>query len=295
MQRFDETRIDPGRYDRPNMKGTFVFASALGVLAVSCGGSRDHSVDGSIPGDGAIVVSPYPLPPENAGLDYQLGGVYPPPVGVGIVSRDRNAPPAVGLYNICYVNGFQVQPDEEPFWLNDHPDLVLRDAGGDPIIDADWDEMLIDVGTPEKRARVADIVGGWIDGCADAGFDAIEIDNLDSFTRSGERLDEADAVAMMRAFADAAHARGLAIAQKNSAELVGRRAEMGTDFVVAEECNRHDECGVYTAVYGVHVLVIEYRDVDFDEGCANFPGLSIVLRDVDLVTPPGDPYVYDGC
>lgn len=235
------------------------------------------------------------LPPVNGALDYQLGGAYDPPAGVTIVSRDRNAAPAPGLYNVCYVNGFQIQPDEEAFWTSSYPDLILRDGSGDPVIDADWDEMLIDVGTPEKRAAVAAIVGGWIEGCADAGFDAIEIDNLDSFSRSEGLLTEADAVATMRLFADTTHARGLAIAQKNSAELVARRAEMGTDFVVAEECNRYDECDVYTAAYGDHVLVIEYRRADFDAGCAAFPGLSIVLRDLDLV-PEGDPdYLYDGC
>lgn len=237
----------------------------------------------------------FALPPPDAPFDYQLGGPYPPPEGVTIVARDRTAPIAAGLYNVCYVNGFQIQPGEETFWLDDHPDLVLRDASGDPVIDPDWDEMLIDVGTPEKRARVAAIVGDWIRGCAEDGFDAVEIDNLDSFSRSGGRLTEGDAVAAMRLFADAAHAVGLAVAQKNAAELVPRRAEMATDFVVAEECNRYSECDVYTSAYGGAVLVIEYRRADFEAGCADFPGLSIVLRDLDLVTPADAGYVYDGC
>ena len=91
------------------------------------------------------------LPPANASLDYQLGGAYTPPDGVQIVSRDRTESPAPGLYNICYINGFQVQQAEESFWLDEHPDLVLRDGSGDPVVDADWDEMLIDVSTPEKN------------------------------------------------------------------------------------------------------------------------------------------------
>lgn len=238
---------------------------------------------------------PLALPPVNGPLDYQLGGAYPPPSGVTIVSRDRGSAPAAGLYNICYVNGFQVQPHEERFWLDDEPDLILRDEAGGPVVDEGWDEMLLDVSTPEKRARIATIVGDWIAGCHADGFDAIEIDNLDSFSRSGGRLSEDDAVLMMALFADAAHALGMAIAQKNSAELVPRRAEMGTDFVVAEECNRWNECDVYTASYGDHVLVIEYRRQDFDAGCADFPGLSIVLRDLNLVTPSSSDYVYDGC
>ena len=75
------------------------------------------------------------LPPSNAKFDYQLGGAYTPPAGVTAVSRDRNASPAPGLFNICYVNGFQIQPDEASTWQAQYPDLILRDAGGNPIID----------------------------------------------------------------------------------------------------------------------------------------------------------------
>jgi len=235
------------------------------------------------------------LPPHNANVDYQLGGAYQLPAGVAIVSRDRDEAPATDAYSICYVNGFQIQPNEEAAWLSDHPDLILRTATGTPVIDPDWDEMLIDITTPAKRTAVAAIVGGWIDGCALAGFDALEIDNLDTYARSGGRITEANAVAMMRLFSDAAHARGLAVAQKNSAELVTRKAEMGTDFVVAEECNRYDECGDYTAAYGDHVIVIEYQRADFEAGCSAWPDLSIVLRDLQLVTPTTSGYVFDGC
>jgi len=235
------------------------------------------------------------LPPLNAPFDYQLGGAYTLPAGVQIVSRDRTDPPAPGAYNICYVNGFQIQTSEDSFWLDQHPDLVLRDAGGDPVVDQDWGEMLIDVSTAAKRSAVAAIVGGWIAGCKADGFDAVEIDNLDSFSRSGGRLDEDAAVETLALYAQAAHAQGLAIAQKNSAELVPRRAEFEADFVVAEECNTYDECDAYTAEYGEHVLVIEYNRSDFDKGCADFPELSIVLRDVELTTPGSGGYVYDGC
>ena len=276
------------------MRAPACWLSALLTLA-GCGGGSPAEHDQGLTPDATVVVSDYPLPPANAGLDYQLGEPYAPPAGVGIVSRDREAPIAAGLYNLCYVNGFQAQAAENAFWLEQHPTLVLRDAQGDPVIDQDWDEMLLDVSTAEKRTAIAAIVGGWIAGCADAGFDAVEIDNLDSYSRSGGRLQEADAVATMRLFADAAHAAGLAIAQKNSAELVGQRAAMGTDFVVAEECNRYDECDDYTAVYGAHVLVIEYRRQDFTRGCADFPELSIVLRDRNLVAPTAGAYVYDGC
>jgi hypothetical protein len=235
------------------------------------------------------------LPPVNAELDYQLGGAYTPANSVQIVSRDRKDQPAPGLYNICYVNGFQAQPDENDFWLSEQPDLVLRDTAGNPVIDQDWGEMLLDIRTEPKRVRLAEIVGGFIKGCASAGFVAVEVDNLDSYSRSGGRIKPDEAVAFIKLLSAVAHERGLAIAQKNSSELVGRRVEMGTDFAVAESCNRYSECDTYRDAYGDHVLIIEYRRSDFDKGCGEYPGLSIVLRDVNLVPSGNAAYVFDGC
>lgn len=259
------------------------------------GGDRDG--DGGVeahPDSGATASPGSPsLPPQNAGLDYQLGGGYAPPNGVGIVSRDRTDAPEPGLYNVCYVNGFQVQPGEEADW---EPDLLLRDASGEVVIDEDWDEALLDIGTADKRERIAEVVGDWIRGCKTDGFDAIEIDNLDTFTRSGDLVSEDDAVQFMALLSEAAHTAGLAIAQKNAVELVPRRAEMGTDFVVAEECNAWGECDGYIESYGAHVLMIEYAVEDFRIGCDRYGSeFSVVLRDRNLTTPESRAYVYDGC
>jgi hypothetical protein len=214
---------------------------------------------------------------------------------VTVVTRDRTDTPAPGLYNICYVNGFQIQSGDVAWWKAHHPDLMLRDKDGKIVVDPDWDEIMLAPTTPQRRTALAVVIGEWIAMCAADGFDAIEIDNLDTFTRSHHLITEADAVAQMRLFADAAHAAGLPIAQKNSAEITGRRTEMGTDFAVAEECDRYQECDSYTRAYGDHVLVIEYRRRDFNAGCAAYPNLSIVLRDVDLVTPKDKGYVFASC
>jgi hypothetical protein len=233
------------------------------------------------------------LPPKNASFDYQLGGAYPPPAGVQIISRDRSDKPASGLYNICYVNGFQVQPGEESSW---ETDLILRDNGGNPVIDQDWNEALLDISTDVKRAKIAAKVGGWIDTCASDGFDAVEIDNLDSYSRSGGRLTQDNAVAYIALLSQAAHKKGLAIAQKNATELLSRRAQMGTDFAVAEECNRYSECSEYISTYGDYVLMIEYRDADFTKGCSQYGATyAIVKRDLELVTPSNSAYVFDAC
>lgn len=280
---------DAGRSSTP--------ATDAGTQSAQGAGTGDAGrSDGGRAGNAALQPqSGLRLPPAGQGLDYQLGGAYEPPASVKIVSRDRKAKPAPGLYNICYVNGYQAQPDEEDFWLADHPDLVLRDEAGQPVIDEDWNELMFDVGAADKRRQLAEIIGGFIDGCGKSGFDAVEIDNLDSYTRSGGRLREQDAIDFMALLSQRAHSQGLAIAQKNSSELVARRAALGTDFAVSEECNRYNECDVYRAGYGDEVLVIEYRRGDFDKGCSEFPGLSIVLRDLSLVTPGNAAYVYDGC
>ena len=277
----DARGMDAPRTDAPVDAGVDVDASD----------ADGSDADASMHDSGASIV----LPTANAMIDYQLGEAYPPPEGVTWVSRDRNAAPAPGLYNVCYVNGFQTQPDERDFWETEHPDLLLRDAGGDVVIDPDWDEIILDVTTAEKRAALAEIVGGWIAGCADDGFDAIEIDNLDTYARSDGLVSQDDAVAFMRMLSDRAHALGMAIAQKNSTDVLVRAAEMATDFAIAEECNRYDECDAYQAVYGDRVYVIEYRDQDFDRGCADFPELSIVRRDLNLVGPSSSAYRYDGC
>jgi hypothetical protein len=256
---------------------------ALSVAASGCGKSRDTDEN------------PVRLPPPNAQFDYQLGGAYDPPEGVEVVSRDRKDPPADGLYNICYVNGFQTQPDAEDWWLDEHPDLVLYDDEGDPVIDEEWGEMLLDVSTADQREALSAIVGPWIARCADDGFDAIEIDNLDSYTRSDGLLESSQAVRFMGMLSEVAHEHGLASGQKNSVELLGKVEAMGTDFAVAEECARWDECGDYQEAYGDRVYVIEYRDQDFAQGCDDYPELSIVRRDLDVSTPESADYVYDAC
>ena len=275
--------------------------AATGGAATSTGGkatggaATGGKASGGSATGGTSSGSKIALPTANALWDYQIGGAYTPPSGVQVVSRDRNSAPAAGLYNICYVNGFQIQTDEESFWTSQHPTLILRDSSGNPVVDTDWNEMLLDTSTDAKRTELATIVGGWIAQCKTDGFDAVEVDNLDSYSRSNGLLTEANNVAFIALLSAIAHQNGLAIAQKNASELVGSKATMGTDFAVVEECDRYSECDTFTAVYGDLVFIIEYRLQDFQTGCSNYPQLSIVLRDLDVSTPSSSSYVYQGC
>ncbi|RNL63240.1 hypothetical protein EFK50_16235 [Nocardioides marmoriginsengisoli] len=229
---------------------------------------------------GAAEASVTPLPTAGD-ADYQLGGTRSVPESVTIVVRDRRAAPVPDRYNICYVNGFQTQPDERRFWRK-HGGLVLK-RNGRPVVDEGWGEWLLDTRTPAKRQRLATILGRWIDGCARSGFDAVEFDNLDSFSRSRRLISRADNRAMARLLVARAHRAGLAAGQKNWAEWNGRRA--GFDFAIAESCGRWRECGAYVAHYGARVVAIEYRRADFAWTCARYGDrLPVVLRDRDLTS-----------
>ncbi|MER6949593.1 endo alpha-1,4 polygalactosaminidase [Nonomuraea sp. NPDC000554] len=232
-------------------------------------------------------------PPAHAGFDYQIGGPYTPPTGVKVVSRDHEASPAAGLYNICYVNAFQAQSGAEQEW---DADLLLRDANGNVVVDKNWNEALLDLRTDAKRQRVAAKVNGWIDGCKAKGFQAVEPDNYDSYSRSRGLVSKANAQAYIRLLSAHAHAQGLAIAQKNTSELAGSRQQNGLDFAVAEECGVWDECGDYTAAFGDNVIVIEYTARGLSKACSGWGGrLSVVRRDVSVSPKGSSGYVRQTC
>ncbi|MFF2650065.1 endo alpha-1,4 polygalactosaminidase [Streptomyces sp. NPDC058045] len=236
---------------------------------------------------------PVRLPPRGASFDYQIGGAYPPPPGTRVLSRDRTDSPAPGRYNICYVNAFQVQPGAEQRWPRR---LLLRIPGGRPVIDTDWDERLLDLSSADLRRDAAARVGRWIDGCARSGFDAVEFDNYDSYTRSRGLLRSSDATAYLRLLADRAHRRGLAAGQKNTAELAGQRARVGLDFAVTEECGAYRECGTYLRAFDGRVVDVEYTDSGLRAACTRFGrSLSVIRRDVAVSVPGANGYVRRGC
>ncbi|GAB2816951.1 endo alpha-1,4 polygalactosaminidase [Lentzea nigeriaca] len=271
--------------------------AALFLVAACSGGADDEPAQASQTVERAAVT----LPPSPAVPDYQLGTAYPPPAGVTLVARDSTASPAPGVHNVCYVNGFQTQPQERELWLTQRRHLLLTDPGGEPVIDPDWpDEFLLDTSTPSNRDELARITGESITRCADRGFGSVEIDNLDSYSRSGGRLTVDHNMAYAALLSARAHDRGLPIGQKNSAE-VSRRAhdEVGFDFAVTEECHAFSECPTYTGVYGVHVIDIEYTDNlrgTFADVCAD-PATprTTTLRDRKLVGPDNSSYVFQHC
>ncbi|GLU47974.1 endo alpha-1,4 polygalactosaminidase [Nocardiopsis ansamitocini] len=289
----------------PRSAAGLLGAAALGAVLVLSGCSSAEDIapvsatdDTASTGAQAAAVE---LPPAGAQFDYQLGGAYTPPEGTEIVVRDSTAQPAAGLYSVCYVNGFQTQPGDRDLWLGERADLILRE-GGQPVIDPSWpSEFILDTSTADKRERIAAIMQDSITACADKGFDAVEIDNLDTFYRFDELLTMDHNIAMSTFYADMAHSAGMAIAQKNTVELEERgRDEVGFDFAIAETCAQWNECGDYVDVYGEHVLAVEYTDaqdrVPFAQVCAASDSPeSLILRDRNLVPAGRSGYHYETC
>jgi hypothetical protein len=285
------------------VSGCSVGPAAVSPGAAGSGASGKGSSGSPAVGEGATApagTTPEGLP--TGGIpDYQLGGAYTPPAGVTVVERDSTERPAAGTYGICYVNGFQTQPEDRASWLSDHPGAVLRTTSGKPVSDPGWpDEVLLDTRTAAARTTITTVLSRAIARCADRGFDAVEFDNLDSWTRSGGRLTRSGNLALAASLVRVAHGEGLAAAQKNTPQLgVQGRERTGFDFAVAEECVQYDECAAYTDVYGERVLDVEYADTleqRWSAVCAmtDRPRMTI-LRDRDLVPAGQDGHVFQHC
>ena len=102
--------------------------------------------------------------------------------------------------------------------------------------------------------------------CAAKGFNAVEPDIDDSYTdATGFHITEAQNIRFDRLLGAYAHRLGLAWGQKNGDNDPHFSAALQptTDFLLDEECNFYDTCGIVTTPYvkaGKMVLNAEYTD-----------------------------------
>ncbi|WP_405725358.1 endo alpha-1,4 polygalactosaminidase [Streptomyces sp. NBC_01537] len=293
----DRTRPGHGRRGRRILVSlaAALAVTGLSIMAVRTGSHQNNTSQSStapastVPTSAATVTPP----PKHVRWDYQVGGAYTPPTGVQVVSRSHEDPAAPGVYNICNINAFQAQEDAEGDW---DPDLLLRDANGDVVYDEDWGEAVLDIRTDAKRQRIAAKVNAWIDECAAKGYEAVEPDNYDTFTRFPKYLAAGQAKALMKLLSVHAHEKGLAIAQKNTLELVPDRASVGLDFAVVEECGEWNECGEFAKAFDNNVLVVEYTAKGLSDVCSGWSStLSIVRRDQLIVSKGTSGYLRQTC
>jgi len=246
------------------------------------------------------------LPPADASWDYQLDEAYDPADGVTVVARDWYwSTPLEDAYSICYVNAFQTQRDDDTVERPDElgswpPDVVLTDLPDDP----NWPgEYLVDLSSAATRATAAAHIHPIFEVCSEKGFDAVELDNLDSWTRLEDEdvrvpFGQREAVAYAALLADRAHGLGMAVAQKNTPQLDAEESieSVGFDFAIAEECGEYDECDVYEEVFGDLLFVVEYTEDGFEAACeAVGHRVSVVFRDKDLASPDAGDHRYEAC
>lgn len=278
--------VVPRALSRRVLGSVVAVAALVGVVALAVGLQRPAPAPVQT-ADPTREIEPLPV---DAVVDYQLGGAYVPADDVTVVVRDHEAPAVPDLYGICYINAFQTQPGTLDWWEQNHPDLLLRNGEGDLVGDPNWpDEVLLDT-RPEHREEYLALMSEWFAGCAQAGFKAVEPDNLDSFGRSENLLTLQDAEDIAAAMVDMAHAEGLAIAQKNTLEIDG--STLGFDFTIAEECAAYDTCWLFEERYGDEMIQVEYTDnvpEGFERSCAERGDrISIIQRD-RLLLPPWSP------
>ncbi|MER6123210.1 endo alpha-1,4 polygalactosaminidase [Streptomyces sp. NPDC001795] len=288
----DRTRTAHGRRGRRLLLGlaAALAVTGLSITAVKAGSHQNNTFQSPTAPASAAAVT---LPPKHVRWDYQIGGAYTPPTGVKVVSRSHEDAPAPGAYNICNINAFQVQEGAESDW---DTDLLLRDANRHVVYDKDWDEAVLDIRTDAKRQRIAAKLNTWIDDCAAKGYKAIEPDNYDTFTRFSKYLTANQAKALMKVLSVHAHEKGVAVAQKDTAELVSDRASVGLDFAVVEECGEWNECGEFAKAFDNNVFVVEYTAKGLSEACSRWSStLSIVRRDQSVVSKGTSGYFRRTC
>ena len=245
---------------------------------------------------GACSVGSEPaLPPPGVAFDYQLGGDYSPPEGVELVVRQWTGEAVAGAYSVCYVNAFQTEAEPG------HPDHATSWPGGlvlEHLEDPDWPgEHPIDISNDGLRETAVEFVARRFAECEAHGFDAIELDNLDTFTRYPDApFDRDDAIAYARLLVEEANDLGLAVGQKNTPELLDVAGQIGFGFAIVEECGQYRECEQFVDAYEGRVYDVEYTGAGLAAACEAVGDVAGVLRrDLDLVTPEQQGYLRATC
>jgi hypothetical protein len=267
---------------------TRAFALAALLLLAGCGGGGGGAPAG--PGGPTGPTGPtgpgaWWTPASGLTWDWQLSDPLDLTRAVAAYDLDWETAPATvaalqarGVKVICYVSVGTLEPGR--------PDAASYPAAVVGAYWAEWGEYYVDVRAPALRA----VVQRRLDACRDAGFDALEPDNMDSFeagAATGFPLTQADGLDYARWLAAEAHARGLAIVQKNASSITAGLAAL-YDGALTEDCFAAGWCAEVAAypAAGKPVLMAEYDDtgVDFPAACAwgQPRGYSPILKDRGL-------------
>ncbi|NTV39163.1 MAG: endo alpha-1,4 polygalactosaminidase [Demequinaceae bacterium] len=228
------------------------------------------------------IADGYLAPAPGVSWQMVLTGNAPPDDTAAVYDLDASATAAElaalraanpSIYLVCYVSigTWESWRDDAGAFPAPLLGKALPEWEGERYVDV----REIDTLGPIWQAR--------LDECAAKGFDAVDPDNIDVYANdSGFPIAQDDVVTMMAWLANEAHARGLAIGQKNAPELVADLAPL-LDFAVVEECLEQDDCDAYGpyVASGKPVFAVEYPgDAVIPEGyCdrAALAGLSLLV------------------
>jgi hypothetical protein len=243
-------------------------------------------VDG---GDETLVLQARPQPGDS--FQWQLTD-YPPDTSADADTYDLDlfdTPPEVvaqlherGRTVVCYFSAGTYEEFRED--AAGFPEA----ARGEALPDFP-DERWLDI---RQREELAPVVEARLDLCAEKGFDAVELDNVDAYANeSGFPLTEDDQLDFNRWLAREARERGLSPGLKGTVGLAPQLVD-DFDWTLNEQCIQYDECEALQAFVdaGKAVFIVEYEGTP-DEVCAaaeQLDGMTVVQADValdSLVTP----------
>ena len=185
---------------------------------------------------------------------------------------------AKGRRVICYIS---VGSWED--WRSDQdqfpPEILGKEYEGWP------GEKWLDI---RQIEQLAPILRARLDLCKAKGFDAVEPDNMEIYTNdTGFPLTYADQLRFALWLADEAHQRGLAIGQKNAADMVADLVNV-FDFAITEDYFYYGmaETMLPYIQTGKPVFAAEYTDLpgDFESFCRQSAqlGFSTILKNREL-------------
>lgn len=185
---------------------------------------------------------------------------------------------AQGRKVICYISVGSWEdwrPDKDRF----PPEVLGKDYEG-------WQgEKWLDI---RQMDKLAPIMLARLDLCQAKGFDAVEPDNMDIYTNdTGFPLTYEDQLKYALWLAEEAHKRGLAIGQKNAADMVADLVNV-FDFAITEDYFYYGEAESMLPYIqaGKPVFAAEYTDLpgDFEAFCRQSRklGFSTILKNREL-------------
>jgi len=196
-------------------------------------------------------------PPVNLSWQWQLKGTVNTSYNVAAYDIDLfdtpqstiNALHAQGRKVVCY---FSAGSSEN--WRSDFNHFQSTDMGKN--LDGWAGERWLDT----RSTNVRSIMLSRLDLARSKGCDGVEPDNVDGYTNAtGFPLTSATQLDYNKFLANAAHARGMAVALKNDVDQLSA-LEPFFDFALNEQCNEYGECGGYSVFTskGKPVLNAEY-------------------------------------